>query len=57
MLYSLKCPRHGYAYISMPRDAQTTDEQYLCKCPLAICTFGVRLGTIKAEELANEAQA
>lgn len=42
---TLKCPKHGFAFVSMPRweeNSNLENEEWEWKCPLTMCLHGVR---------------
>lgn len=43
------CPRHGFAFVSMPRSAGEFDYGFQTKCPLLLCEHGI----LKADEEAD----
>lgn len=36
-----RCPRHNYLFISMPREENGDDLNFVAKCPLSACTEGI----------------
>jgi len=45
MVVSQKCPVHGFAYISMPRQEDEDDFGYVAKCVWNTCAYGIHRST------------